>query len=268
LIVLFLALTLLSTISLYVLAARTNRHFAWTINPPLSAAFLGAGYASGFVLVVLTLREHVWARARIAYTTVCVFVWVTLIATVLHLDRFHFGVNGLWPQFLAWLWVVVYIVVPPWMTALLVAQRGGPGVDPEIADPMPVGLAWTMGVQAAVLTVVGVSLVSAPTRLAEIWPWELTPLTARAIGAWCIALGFAAGLSVHERDLSRLRTAAITYVVFGILEAGAVVRYRDEVDWDRAAAWLYVAALAVITVSGAYGWSRSSTRPEAMAPNA
>jgi hypothetical protein len=117
--------------------------------------------------------------------------------------------------------------------------------------------------QSAVLTAVGVALVAVPNRVLDLWPWMLTPLTARAIGAWCVALGFAAGLAVHERDLSRLRTAAVTYVVFGLLQAVALVRYRDDVEWDRATAWLYVAVLAAITASGAYGWSRTRGVAEA-----
>jgi hypothetical protein len=206
------------------------------------------------------MRERVWAGARIAYATVCVFVWATLLATVLHLDRFHFGADDAWPHFLAWLWVVVYVVVPPWMTALLVAQRRAPGADPEVTQPMPRGLAIALVVQAVVLTAVAVSLLAVPTRILDHWPWTLTPLTARAIGAWCLALGFAAGLAVHEKDLSRLRAAAVTYVVFGVLQAGAILRYRDDVDWGGAAAWVYVAVLAAITASGAFGWQRSRLR--------
>jgi hypothetical protein len=256
----FLALTLLSTLSLYILAAETDRHFAWTINPPLSAAFLGGGYAAGFVLIMLTTREHVWARARIAYATVCVFVWVALLVTLLHLDRFHFDVDDAWPRFLAWLWVVVYVVVPPWMTALLIAQRRVRGRDPDVTEPMPDGLAAVMIGQAVVLTVIGAGLVIAPTRVGDVWPWVLTPLAGRAIGAWCVALGFAAALSVHERDLSRLRIAAVAYVVFGLLQAGSLVRFRDDVEWGDASAWLYVGMLVVITSSGAYGWARSANR--------
>jgi hypothetical protein len=146
------------------------------------------------------------------------------------------------------------------MTALLVLERRAQGADPAVAQPMPRGLAIAMTLQAVVLTVVGVSLLVVPTRVLDSWPWALTPLTARAIGAWCLALGFAAALAVHEKDLSRLRVAAITYVVFGVLQAGAIVRYRDDVDWDSAAAWLYVAMLAAITASGAFGWQRSRTR--------
>jgi hypothetical protein len=260
---LFLALTLLSTVSLYILAAETDRHFAWTIKPPLSAAFLGGGYAAGFVLVVLTTRERMWARARIAYATVCVFVWVTLLVTLLHLDRFHFDVDDAWPRFLAWLWVVVYVVVPPWMTTLLTAQRRAPGRDPDVTEPMPDGLAAVMIGQAVVLTVVGAGLVTAPTRLSDVWPWTLTPLAGRAIGAWCVALGFAAALSVHERDLLRLRIAAVTYVVFGLLQAGSMVRFRDDVEWGDVSTWFYVGMLLVITSSGAYGWARSASRRRA-----
>jgi hypothetical protein len=261
--VVFLGLTLLSTVSLYIMAERTERHFAWTINPLLSAAFLGAGYAAGFVLILLTMRERVWAHARIAYATVCVFVWVTLLGTVLHLDRFHFDVDGAWPRFLAWLWVVVYIVVPPWMTVLLVAQRRAPGEDPEVTKPMPRGLAIAMGVQAVILVVAGIGLVVASSGMREAWPWMLTPLTSRVIGAWFVALGFAAGLSTRECDLARLRTASITYVVFGLLQAGALVRFRDDVDWGDAAAWLYVALLAAITITGAYGWWGAVTQRDA-----
>jgi hypothetical protein len=143
------------------------------------------------------------------------------------------------------------------MAALLVAQRRAPGIDPEITRPMPRGLAVALVLQAAVLTAVGLCLVIVPTRVLDRWPWTLTPLTSRAIGAWCVALGFAAGLAVREKDLSRLRAASVTYVVFGLLQAGAVLRYRDDVAWDEAAAWLYVAALVAITASGAYGWQRS-----------
>jgi hypothetical protein len=263
---LFLALTLLSALSLYVAAQETERLFAWTINPPLSAAFLGAGYASGFVLIVLTMRERIWARARIAYATVCVFVWVTLLATLLHLDRFHLSATEAWPRFFAWLWLVVYIVVPPWMAALLFAQHRAAGRDPEVTRPVPTGLAAALVLQTVVLSSAGVALVVAPTRVAELWPWELTPLTGRAIGAWLLALGFAAGLAVHEKDLSRLRAAALTYVCFGVLQAGGLVRFSDDVDWDHAATWVYVGGLAAITISGGYGWLAGRDPSHAPAP--
>ena len=36
-------------LSLYLLSEKTDVYFSWTINPPLTAAFLGAGYLASFV---------------------------------------------------------------------------------------------------------------------------------------------------------------------------------------------------------------------------
>ena len=59
-------------------ASRTDEAFAWTIQPPLAAAFLGAGYASGCVLVLLTLRAGTWSQARWPLLTILVFTVLTL----------------------------------------------------------------------------------------------------------------------------------------------------------------------------------------------
>ena len=89
----FVLLTVLATNQLYVLSAHTDAYFAWTIKPPLTAAFLGAGFAAGLVLVLLGLRAHAWVEARIAVVTVAVFSVLTLLATVLHRNKFHFGAD-------------------------------------------------------------------------------------------------------------------------------------------------------------------------------
>ena len=66
----FVVLTALATYALYVQSARTQTGFAWTIQPPLTAAFLGSGYAAGCVLTILALRARTWAEARLTATTV------------------------------------------------------------------------------------------------------------------------------------------------------------------------------------------------------
>ena len=58
----FAVLTVVATNQLFVLAGATARWFAWTVQPALTAAFLGSGYASGFLLVLLVLRTRLWGR--------------------------------------------------------------------------------------------------------------------------------------------------------------------------------------------------------------
>jgi hypothetical protein len=260
----FSLLTLVATGDLLVLARHTDALFAWTIQPPISAAFLGAGYGGGFVLSVLSLRSRSWGLAQVAMATVWVFTVLTLVATLLHLDRFHFGADGLVARGAAWFWLAVYLVVPVALGIAVVTQlqpsrRRG-------ARPLPWWLATLLAVEGAVMLVVGIVQLVAPGLAATWWPWMLTPLTSRMIGAWLVAFGVAAGLSLVEGDLIRLRIAAIGYTVFGLLELAALAGYGDAVRWGAPATTLYLAGLVSIVITGAAGWVLATRPDRAIAP--
>ena len=248
----FAVLTLLATNQLFVLAEHTASGFAWTIEPPLTAAFLGAGYAAGCVLVLLSLRTGHWAAARTGFLTVLVFTLVALAATLLHLDRFHFDAEGLVPRSAAWIWLVVYVVVPAAMLAVLPAQGRAPGDDPAAPRPLGPVLKGALAAQAAVLLIAGAVLFLVPAGR-ESWPWTLTPLTARMVASWLVALGVGAVLALREDDLRRLQPAAVTYAVLGAMQLAALVRFPDTVDWARPAARAYVAVVATVLLTGVAG---------------
>jgi hypothetical protein len=273
LLVAFAGLTLLAVLSLYVGSSATDRFFAWTIDPPLSAAFLGAGYAAGTGLVLLSLRTAVWSHARVPVVTIFVFTLVTLVATVLHLDRFHLQEDqaGL-PLAAAWLWIAVYVLVPPAIAVLWWAQERAPGHGPPEHVPLAPWLVALLAAQGTVMTVVAIALFVAPSSAAALWPWPLSPLIARMVAAWLLAFGVAAGLAIRARDLGRMRAAAIAYAVFGVLELVALLRYPDVVAWGSPAAWGYLAVLAAVLVTGGYGWwastgSRASRLRAASSPS-
>jgi hypothetical protein len=256
LLVAFSALTLLAVVSLFIGSELTGTYFAWTIEPPLTAAYLGAGYAAGSVLVLLSLRTRAWADARVPVVTILVFTILTLIATLLHLDRFHFGATGI-ARLAAWLWMAVYVLVPPAIVALLVAQERVPGGAPPRRLPLPRWLVTLLAVQGAVLLAIGVALFLAPGVSALVWPWPLSPLTSRAVGAWQVAFGVAAVLAIRSGDLARLRTAAVASTAFAVLELVAVARYAEVVAWGAPALGVWVAVAAAFLVSGVYAWRAS-----------
>ena len=261
----FLVLTALSTLILYLVATDTDDLFAWTIRPPVTAAFLGAGYASGFVLMALTVRERVWANARVALVTVLVFTVCTLGATLAHLSNFHFDRTGL-PRAAAWIWLAIYVAVPVTMATVLVLQLRLPGGDPPVRRELPAGLRTVLGAQCLVLVGVGAALLVDPAWVAPGWPWPITPLTGRAIGAWCLPLGVAAAMVVRERDAWRLRAAAVTYVVLGVLHLGALVRFREDIRWGEPQTWVYLVVLVSMIATG--GWGRALAADGAAEPTA
>jgi hypothetical protein len=84
-------LVLLISITLIFLPRRTDTYFSWTVNPPITAAFLGSAYLSSYLLEFFGSRKKLWARARIAIPAVLLFTTLTLIATLIHLDKIHIG---------------------------------------------------------------------------------------------------------------------------------------------------------------------------------
>jgi len=250
-------LVFLAGFQLFVLTEQTEHYFAWTIQPSITAAFLGAAYWASFALEILASRERWWDRARIAIPTVLVFTTMTLAATLLHIDRFHF--NSLEPiaRFAAWFWLAIYALVPPLMLVLLYRQVSAPGEDQPRVTNLPIWLRGLLGIHSIILLGVGAALFLVPQVANVVWPWKLTALTARAIAAWLIGLGIGAGQAVYENDFARLRIAMISYTLFGLLELLAVARYWINVDWTGIQSWLYMGFLVSVLVAGASGWRGS-----------
>ena len=262
----FAVLTALGTVALFVLAKTTEQTFAWTIEPPLTAAFLGAGYAAGFVLVVMSMRASRWADVRVPVLTIFVFVVLTLVATLLNLDKLHFDGDfaalGALAKGAAWFWLAVYVVLPVAMLVLLVVQERAPGGDPPAQHPVPPLLRAALGVESAVLLFVGAALFAVPTTAATLWPWALTPFTAPVTAAWLLAFGVATALAAFAGDLHRLRTATIAYTVFGVLVLVAVLRFPGTVAWERPIAWLFLAMTVAVVLTGAAGWRAAPSGPD------
>lgn len=245
-------------IQLFIFSEQTDTLFAWTIQPPLTAAFLGAAYWASFAMEFLASRRRVWAHARIAVPAVLIFTGLTLVVTLLHLDRFHLNSPNMITLGAAWAWLIVYVVVPPLMSVLLFLQLRTPGGDPPRQSALPAWVRMALAIHALIMIPLGIALLVAPEPTIRIWPWSLTALTGRAIGAWSLALGVAAAHAVWENDWARVQVATMSYTVFGVFELIALARYSQTVNWSSASAWIYVIFLASVLVVGVYGWRRAT----------
>lgn len=238
---------------LFILPDHTDTLFAWTINPPITAAFLGATYCTAVAIDLLAARERIWARTRVVYPSLLLFVVLTLVATLLHLDKFHFNSPGTISRFTAWAWLVTYIVVPVATLVLLVSQMLSSTADSLPGSALPPWFRGVLAVQALAMLVVGVALFVAPAVVAPSWPWSLTPLTAQAIGAWLVGFGVATAHAVLENAWERTYIVYASCIVFGILQLAVLARFISSVQWPTPAAWLYVLFFISITFTGLYG---------------
>ena len=141
------------------------------------------------------------------------------------------------------------------MVVVLVVQERRPA-EPTRRVPLPTVLRVAMLAQGAVMLVVGAALFVRPGLSTALWPWTLTPLTARMIAAWLLGFGLAVGLAGLEADLARLDVAAIAYGLLAVLELVVLVRYPETVRWGSPAAWVYIVIAVSILLCSVYGLSR------------
>lgn len=257
-------LVLLISFFLFLFPTRTETLFAWTIGVPLTAAFLGANYLASAFMTLLAARETVWARARVAVPGVILFTLLTTIVTFIHLDKFHLDSPGLFTRFVTWVWIAVYVLDPIFFTYAFVRQMRQPQVDPPRAAVLPGWYRLALLVVGAPMLLVGAVMLLAPAAVIGRWPWELTPLTAQAIGAWGVGIGFVVVHSAWENDWSRLRGMVVALALVGALQLVNLLRFSQAVEWGGATAILYVVFMVAAALVGGYGWWRAWRGPAAV----
>ena len=260
-------LVFLAGVQLFVFTRRTDEYFAWTIASPMTALFLGGAYWSAVGLEVAAARSPTWAGARIALPAVFVFTALTFVVTLVHLELFHLaGDLPFNTRLVTWVWLAIYGGVPVVMVlAAIVQWQGSMAVPP--ASGLPTAVRGALVALAALLLGLGLALLVAPSWADGAWPWALTPLTARAIGAWLIGLGVAAAHARLLDDAPSLRPLGSTAALFVVFQTIALLREGGELEGGLPAA-VYVGVLVVLAALSAWTLSvtgglfvRSSTRP-------
>lgn len=245
------ALVALAALPLFLFSERTHEFFAWTIQPPLTAAFLGAGYWAVTIAALLAIRQPEWTKVRIVLPVVVSGAGLILLATLLHLDRFHLDSPILTAKLEAWGWLVLYVALVPLIIWGYGQQRREPGDELPRQVRLPVWLRILMGVTGAVMVLIGIGLFVLPTEVASaVWSWTLTPLTGRMTGAWFVAIGVSLVIGVGENDYHRLYIASAAYISYAVLQAINLLRYPETVEWTSPRLWLLVVILIGVLISG------------------
>jgi hypothetical protein len=224
----------------------TATHFAWTILPPVTATVLGSAYAGGIWFFIQVVRQRAWHRVVWGFPAVIVFATLLGAATLLHWDRFHPG----HPSFLAW--ASLYVLTPPLTLLALILQlrhdpRRFPAGDVEIPAGWRIGLAIVGGAAA----VTGLVLFAVPDLFIGQWGWDVTPLTARVVGAVLTLPGLVNIWMLWDRRWSAFRWVFQAQLVsLGAMLFGLAIRGGD-LAWDRPAAWAFI--VGIVVSAGVYG---------------
>jgi hypothetical protein len=225
---------------LIVLPGGTEQHFAWTIQPPVTAMLLGAAYAGGIWFFVRVAVERRWHRVRHGFPAVLVFASLISASTFLHWDRFPFG----HVSFVTW--VVLYATTPVLVLLTIIANHGEDGGAPEGDDvDIPAPWRWSLALVGAAASVTGLVLFAVPQLLIGTWAWEVTPLTARIVGAVLTLPGMVNIWMLRDSRWSAFRQVFQAQLVSLACIVLALLLRSGDLEWERPSAWLFTVGILV-----------------------
>jgi hypothetical protein len=239
---------------LYFAPETSGERFAWEIQPAMMAAFMGAGYLAGtyFFLNIVFARQ--WHYVSIVFVSITFFTTGMLLSTILHWQRFDIG------HFPFQAWLVLYIVFP--LLVPFIWSRNN-RTDPVMVENRDIAVpdvirvvVRVIGTILALITIIGFIV---PQLFIQVWPWELTPLTARVTAGWISLLGFGSLLLAAEKRWSSWQMALQVITVWEILILIAGFLYLEDLKagWFN---WLFISIVVELIVMIAFYFSMEMRR--------
>jgi len=229
---------------LYLFPDRTQDLFAWGIQPRMSAMMLGAAYIGGAYFFVRAAANAPWHWVKVGFLPVTTFATLMGIATILHWDRF----NHNYISFFAW--VVLYFTTPFIVILLWLRNRStdpGPGTSLELRVPRSVRL--VIGIVGGLTVLTSIFLFLQPGLMISTWPWHLTPLTARVMGALFALTGVGELAIALDVRWSAVRIALQSQMI-GIVAIGlAMIFSWSNFNQANPLTWIFLAIILFLLVA-------------------
>ena len=227
--------------------ANSGTNFAWPINPVVMAAVLGAFYITSAPLFLLPLFAKRWENIRAMILPTALFSTVQLAATFLHWDKFSVGTVPFY------VWFASYLLPPPiFVAAYLWHQPKAASQNVSTNDPIPFWLNRLLVICGSILTLIAVLTFIFPNWLIPIFPWQLTPLTARSLSGWLIAVGTIILSMSRENDRTRVRLATPMFILILPALLMQILRFADQVNWSSPVLWLGLLLFGIVGFCGLY----------------
>ena len=246
---------LVAFVLLYVFPSRTGRLFAWPILGTLTPMVLASAYLGGFWFFVQVMREQRWARIKLGFPAVALFATLLGVATVLHWERFSHG------HIAFWRWAGLYFTAPFLVVAAWLANRAVEATPRDDEPRIGEVARWVIGGVGLATVLTGILMFVAPRTMIGVWPWPLTPLTCRVVGAiFCLG---SAGLGVvrDPRWLTVRLMLQVEVLMVALMAVGAV-RAREELLTDRPLTWLLLGGFAAALAGSALLWASAERLPK------
>ncbi len=222
---------------LYPWPGDTGRLFAWGIKPTITPMILGSVYLGGAYFFARAATASQWHTVKGGFIPVATFASLMGIVTIAHWGKFSHT------HLAFWLWAGLYFTTPFLIAWVWLANRGydQPAAATDLL--LPLATARVTAFLGVLSTLTGLFLFLLPAQAIKLWPWTLTPLTARVMGAiFCLGIAGAGALADRRWSSARILLQVAALMLALILIAGA--RATGELDPGNVMTWLVAAGFA------------------------
>jgi hypothetical protein len=114
---------------------------------------------------------------------------------------------------------------------------------------------------AVINGLVGLALFLFPLQTASVWPWSLTPLTARVIGGWQLASAALQWMLARQPTLETAKVGLLANVVVTTLLLVGALLHSASLNGPPLAIALYLLNTIVLGGFSAFSWLDAARRP-------
>ena len=215
-------------------------------------AYIGGAYF--FVRVATNAR---WHEVHIGFLPVTTFAALLGIATILHWNRFNQGSLSFYA------WAGLYFTTPFIVFLLWLRNRStDPGpIASELRVPDIVRL--VIGTVGGLILLTSVILSLQPGLMISILPWQLTPLTARVMGALFALTGVGELCIALDPRWSAVRIPLQSQMIGIVLVALAMIFSWSNFHQANPLTWVFVASIIFLLIASPLVYLWMETRSKA-----
>ena len=241
--------TISTGLGLYVLPQTFGPLWPWAL-PALAARFMGSLLIGGGICTALTALASeplpVAGPALLGLGDI-------LIASVSLLDIGEIGLTG---RTTIWLVAFIGTALLLWLLFLLNGRQTSGG---DNRQPLTRRLRTYFKIHLAVVIPVGLIMYFAPALAQQLWPWSLSLVNIRLLGAFFVGASILSIWNLRQTDWHAIQPLVALYAVFATLATLASIIHFGLFDPARVVTWAFF-ALYIYVALGAWFFLLGASR--------
>ena len=156
-------------------------------------------------------------------------------------------------------WLVAFIgtALLLWSLLILYGRQASQGNDQR---PLTRGMRIYFTIHLAVVIPVGLTMYLGPALAQHLWPWPLSPVNVRLLGAFFVGASILSIWSLRQRYWQAIRPLVALYAVFTTLATLASILHFSLFNPGRIVTWAFFALYLFVALGAWFFLVRASSR--------